>query len=382
MRTGAILQLLLSTGAAAAVAQSLGSFSQTGQLTTVRTDHTATLLPNGKVLIAGGWAALAGWPVWSSAELYDPSVHGFTVTGTMAVPRFGHRATLLPDGRVLITGGYPTYYISPNLNLASAELYDPSTGNFSPAGNMTMARAYHTAILLNTGKVLIGGGEGNGADGYFTNLSSAELYDPATGSFTATGNMVEARPNPVATLLPSGKVLIGKTGVGPDGLIDLASAELYDPAAGTFTLTGWLPYANENRLTGTLLPDGSVLGNFWDYASDDGFSDNTAIYHASTGTFEPGAKMTTQRGFSTSTLLPDGRVLIEGEGDNEPYGLGGSAELYDPVEGSLPRQRPPCFHRARKDTRPRCWQMGRFCSLVVGSPDLPWRAPGFILPLP
>ncbi len=330
MGAGAILPLLLWTGSAVALAQSPGGFSQTGQLTTVRTSHTATLLPNGNVLIAGGWAALAGWPVWSSAELYDPSAHTFALTGAMAVPRWGHAATPLPDGRVLITGGQ-SHYVSPVLSLASAELYDPSAGTFSPAGNMTTARAFHTAILLNNGKVLIGGGQGNGADGFFSNLSSAELYDPVTGSFTAIGSMVEARPVPVPTLLATGKVLIGGVGVGPAGSIDLASAELYDPAAGTFTLTGLLPYTNESRITGTLLPDGSVLGTFFDYASDDGSSDSAALYNASTGTFAPAAKMTTQRGFSTSTLLPDGRVLIDGEDDNEPYWFGGSAEFYDPV---------------------------------------------------
>jgi hypothetical protein len=336
VRTRIISHLLLFQASAVLVtAQSLGVFSNVGQLTTPRTAHTATLLPSGKVLIAGGWATLAGWPVRSSAELYDPSAHSFALTGAMAVPRYGHTATLLPDGRVLVTGGYPTLYVSPNLSLASAELYDTSTGTFSPAGTMTEARAFHKAILLNTGNVLIGGGEGNGADGYFSNLSSAELYDPATGSFTAAGNMIEARPAPVATLLATGKVLIGNTGVGPGGSIDLTSAELYDPATGTFALTGLLPYANENRLTGTLLPDGSVLGSFWDYASDNGFSDNTALYNDSTETFAPAAKMTTQRGFCTSTLLPDGRVLIEGESNNEPYGLGGSAELYDPVDGSF-----------------------------------------------
>jgi len=335
MRTSVTLQVLLFAAGAAALAQSLGTFGQTGQLTTMRTSHTATLLPNGKVLIAGGWAALDGWPVWSSAELYDPSAHTFALTGAMAVPRWGHAATLLPDGRVLITGGQSTHYVSPVLSLASAELYDPSTGTFSPAGNMTTARAFHTAILLNNGKVLIGGGQGNGADGYFSNLSSAELYDPATGSFTATGNMVEARPAPVPTLLATGKVLIGGVGVGPADSIDLASAELYDPAAGTFTLTGLLPYTNESRITGTLLPNGSVLGTFFDYASDDGSSDSAALYNASTGTFAPAAKMTTQRIFVTSTLLPDGRVLIDGQDDNEPYGFGGSAELYDPVEGSF-----------------------------------------------
>jgi hypothetical protein len=334
MRTSVTLQVLLFAAGAAALAQSPGSFSQTGQLTTVRTSHTATLLPTGKVLIAGGWAALAGWPVWSSAELYDPSAHTFALTGAMAVPRWGHAATLLPDGRVLITGGQ-SHYVSPVLSLASAELYDPSAGTFSPAGNMTTARAFHTAILLNNGKVLIGGGQGNGADGFFSNLSSAELYDPVTGSFTAIGSMVEARPVPVPTLLATGKVLIGGVGVGPAGSIDLASAELYDPAAGRFTLTGLLPYTNASRISGTLLPDGSVLGTFFDYASDGGFSDKTALYNASTGTFAPGAKMTTQRDSSTATLLPDGRVLIDGADDNEPYGFGGSAELYDPAGGSF-----------------------------------------------
>jgi hypothetical protein len=198
-------RLFLNTGVAVVSAQSLGVFGTTGQLTTARSAHTATLLPNGKVLVAGGWATLAGWPVWSSAELYDPSMHTFALTGAMAVPRFEHTATLLPTGKVLIAGG--SSVVNGNSSLASTELYDPSTGTFTAASNMTTARFFHTATLLNNGKVLMTGGYGSGADGTLISLPSAELYDPLLGTFEPAGNITAGGLH-TATLLANGKVLI------------------------------------------------------------------------------------------------------------------------------------------------------------------------------
>jgi hypothetical protein len=172
-------------------------------------------LPNGKVLIAGGGGA-AG--TLASAELYDPSYGTFTATGSMTVARWGHTATLLLSGKVLIAEGassnsYPY--------LASAELYDPAAGRFTATDNMTgVARVFHTATLLPSGKVLIAGGD----DG-INYLASAGLYDPGAGRFTATGNLIAARDNHTATLLPNGKVLIAG---GSDFSGILASAELYE----------------------------------------------------------------------------------------------------------------------------------------------------------
>jgi WD40 repeat protein len=194
-----------------------GTFTATGSMTTARGSPAATLLPSGKVLVAGGG-------VDGSAELYDPTAGTFTATGSMiraitdnTATRAVHTATLLPSGKVLVAGGLDKNYV-----FASAELYDPAAGTFTVTGSMTAARWDHSATFLGNGKVLIAGGSGD---------TSAELYDPTAGTFATTGSMTATRYSHTATLLLSGKVLI--TGGRPDeftmslGGPTLASAELY-----------------------------------------------------------------------------------------------------------------------------------------------------------
>jgi hypothetical protein len=182
--------------------------------------HTATLLGNGKVLIAGG----EGEPSSTSAELYDPSAGTFAAAGTMTMPRSGHTATLLPNGKVLIEG-----YCQGDPSLR-AELYDPTDGLFVAAGDETSAREWQKATLLPGGMVLIAGGESwlGGPDLFF---ASAELYDPGTGKFSPTVSMHAARgEGHTTTLLSNGQVLItgGISDTGTLGsLASLASAELY-----------------------------------------------------------------------------------------------------------------------------------------------------------
>ncbi len=170
-------------------------FVLTGSMTNARDEHTATLLNNGKVLVAGGFNSSSV----ASAELYDPATWSFTVTGSMTAARVGHTATLLNNGMVLIAGGDN----AAGIIVASAELYNPATGSFTATGSMTSPRYIHTATLLNNGKVLIAGGFRAGGD-----LASAELYDPVTGTFTATGSMTGARDEYTATLLNNGNVLV------------------------------------------------------------------------------------------------------------------------------------------------------------------------------
>jgi hypothetical protein len=218
---------------------STGTFSPTGSLGTARGFHTATRLPDGRVVIAGG--DVAGWddngPFLASAEIYDPTTGTFSPTGPLAEGRSYHAATLLPDGRVLISGGV-TRGTDPT-SVASAELFDPATGTFSPTGPMTDGRVYHTATMLSDGRVLVTGGCPFGRV-YANNpqfLKSAELYDPATGTFTPTGSMSYGRTWAEAMLLTGDRVLI-TGGVGDGSTISLDTAELYDPATGTFSPAG------------------------------------------------------------------------------------------------------------------------------------------------
>jgi WD40 repeat protein len=211
-------------------------FATTGSMTTSRVSQTATLLSDGRVLIAGGVDGTI--KSLASAELYDPNTGTFSPTGSMTTPRAFQTATLLPDGRVLIAGGEDdTGDLSTDKGLASAELYDPNTGTFSPTGSMTSVRGGKTATLLSDGRVLIAGGSdmrviagdssnpgGTVAGG---TLASAELYDPKTGAFSPTASMTTARADQTATLLSDGRVLIA--GGSDSSLSPLSSAELYQP---------------------------------------------------------------------------------------------------------------------------------------------------------
>jgi hypothetical protein len=320
----AIALLLLSISGVASNAGAQ-TWVPTGSMATPRLDHTATLLPNGKVLIIGGCGNSGPNPFTSSAELYDPATGTFSLTGSMTTARCRHTATLLPNGKVLIAGGS----VFTDNQLANAELYDPATGTFTPTGSMANAREAHTATLLENGKVLIAGGD----VGPFcqTPLSSAELYDPATGTFAPTGSLTTPRFQGAATLLNSGNVLVagGESGICAP---DTASAELYDPTTGMFTATGSMS-SGRGHETATVLGNGKVLvaGG----TTGPTTTSSADLYDAATGTFNATASMITPRDGHTATLLGNGQVLVAG-GENYPVlPTQSSAELYDPVAGTF-----------------------------------------------
>ncbi|PYT66216.1 MAG: hypothetical protein DMG41_26280 [Acidobacteria bacterium] len=324
-----------------AIIATVGGFNPAGSMSVPRRNHTATLLPNGEVLVAGGVSLVCCDPVPVS-EIFDPKTNQFRNTGSMSAPRYAHTATLLPDGRVLLAGGLAPP--GPNLAvqaLSSAELYDPATGTFTPTGSMVDARSAHTGTLLPNGKVLVTGGRQNES---FNVLQRAEIYDPATGGFTLTGNMTERRASHTAVLLKDGRVLVGG-GFGdrcdPDGCDSSASAEIFDPASGTFTSTGSMANARDSH-SATLLSDGRVLaaggevqalglGAVGSHASVEAFDPATGIFSS------PAARMTTSRFAHIAILLPNGQVLLAG-GTNCFSDMAdchasilSSAELFDPA---------------------------------------------------
>ena len=314
----AALLVLLSLVTPAAAAE---RWASTGSMAVARYLHTATLLPDGHVLVAGGTGS--NEQATTSTEVYDPTTGGWSSGDSMGVAREDHTATLLASGKVLVVGGV---HGLPRTVEASAELYDPATGAWSSTGSMASPRVKHTATLLPDGKVLVTGGADAEAA---TAMSSAELYDPATGRWSATASMAVPRSDHTATLLASGKVLIaGGGGAGPATQAD--SAELFDPATGAWSRTGNLVDGRELH-TATLLPNGHVLvagGSFSDYLA------STELYDPATGDWTPTGDLGSARGIHTATLLTDGRVLVAG-GYPGPAGNGdASAELYDAATGS------------------------------------------------
>jgi hypothetical protein len=298
------------------------AWTATGSMTEGRSQPSATLLKNGKVLVAGGQGTLGGT---ASAELYDPASGVWTSTGNMLTADYGFPATLLADGRVLAVH---------NNSYGTAELYDPASGTWTATGNMVTGHYGGTATLLPDGRVLVAG------DNYNPQVDPvfAELYDPTSGTWAATGGMVAPRVFHTATLLPDGRVLVAGGAAAIDGKTRLATAELYDPASGTWSATRNMNVARGNSsqaFTATLLADGRVLVAGGAAASDGHMLASAELYDPNSGTWSLAGSMKDGRQDQTATLLRDGRVLVTG-------GLGGpdgsptaSAELYDPNSGPL-----------------------------------------------
>jgi hypothetical protein len=309
IKIAGVLALFLVCSASRSAAQS-GTFTPTSNMTIPRASHTATLLKNGKVLIAGGYGLR--FSNLASAELYDPASETFTRTGDMAAPRAGHTATLLPDGRVLIAGGLS----ATGGGVAGAELYDPASGTFASTGNMIQSAGNFHAELLASGKVLIAGGLG-------LLPPTAELYDPSSATFSSVS------PVPFTvdqlTRLADGRVLI--QGEDEDEFLSLA---LYDPVTGGARLDlepiqdYWMAY------TATLLTTGKVLDTMLE-PEDNSPVNSARLYDPSTSMFAT-RNMAAPRRYPTATLLPDATVLIAGGGNLiMSYYESNSAELYDPV---------------------------------------------------
>jgi len=352
----------------AAYAQS-GTFALTGSLNTARYNHTATLLQNGEVLVAGGVDVTNGISTAiASAELYNPTTAKWTVTGSMSDAREAFTATLLQNGEVLVAGGFGYFGDC----LAAAELYNPSTGEWTLTGSMTQARCSPSATLLPSGEVLVAGGAGTGSGS--DTLTSAELYNPSTGVWQTTGSLNVGRYS-AAAILENGEVLVAGGSNYSNGFYTfLASAELYNPSTGLWTLTasmakgtvptnavlvanndvlianhaqyynpstaawvntGPLPRTAGNPTKASLLNTGNVLasGTTCNYSGCGQLPTITCfLYTTSTNLWSITGTMRQARIDHTSTLLSSGQVLVAG-GTNRTEGVMNilsSAELYTP----------------------------------------------------
>ena len=308
-----------------------GVFSSVGSMTSARSLHTATLLSDGRVLVVGGVGAGVDSPtVLRTAEIYSPWTNKFRATTSMSTPRLAAAAVRLRDGRVLVTGGEN----SSKIGLNTAEIYNPRTARWTLTSPMNYARLNPTATLLKNGKVLVVGGYS--VDSYCCPLSSAEIYDPKTGTFTTTGFMAVGRRNHTATLLKDGRVLVAGGYKGLDGNIDgtgnVNAPEIYDPVTGTFDSTGDMSSARRFP-TATMLSNGRVLIT-GGYGGNNAALPSTDTYKNSLGSFISGGSMHTPRGRHTATLLLNGEVLIAGGYDGAGTAFR-TAELYSPSLGAF-----------------------------------------------
>jgi uncharacterized repeat protein (TIGR03803 family) len=288
------------------------TFTTNSPLLTARWGHAATLLPNGLVLIAGGRIAndyaTSQWANTNNCELYSPATGSSTQTGPMSDSHFAGTATMLPNGQVLIVGGENNQQ---NF-IASAELYDSSSGTWTNTGSLQQGRESFASALLSDGKVLAVGGWDGGE------ISSAEIYDPNAGTWTNAAPMNFAADSQTATLLPDGTVLVAG---GSDNGNALTNALLYNPVNDTWTNTSPLNVARAGHVA-TLLPNGQVL-------VVGGGGNSAEIYDPNAGTWTLVASMIDGRSYPSATLLPDGQVLVLGGGPGQI-----SAELYNPTNNS------------------------------------------------
>jgi hypothetical protein len=366
-----------STGpSAAVVAPRAAAWTATGKMITPRLGHMAMLLLDGRVLVVGGGAAVEGANDYTSVELYDPGTGTWASTGSMVAPRADFSATLLADGRVLVaspdgaqlydpdrgtwsaTGNmvHPLYGFPATLlrdgrvlvgdvddptaddSITGAEVYDPESGTWRATGKMIGGRAGGTATLLRDGRVLVAGPDG------------AQLYDPDRGTWSGAGDMITPTAQ-TATLLSDGNVLVMGTTDPPHGTCcqlpaspSLAWAELYDPQSGAWSPTQGMVAARAGYAA-VLLPDGKVLVTGGIGSEEPGVGApwlaSAELYDPGTGTWSSTASMATQRGYGFSaTLLADGKVLVAGGMAEVPMSGGtgsemvASAELYDPGSGN------------------------------------------------
>jgi len=286
--------LVVGLAASTVLAQASGTWMTTGSLNTGRLGHTATLLPSGQVLVAGG--ETSSGTILASAELYNPATGQWTTVGSMANARINHTATLLPNGEVLVVGG--SGVLNPQAPcLATAELYNPATGQWRTTGNMNTARFSQGAALLQTGEVLVAGGDICwGYSGGASPGASAELYNPSSSTWKTTGSMNASLVSPM-TLLQDGRALLGN--------------ELYSPSAGRWSLTSNMKEPEHLSLAAALLANGNVLiyGDLFAYYAGEFYNPVTNVWTETMGNCYTGLTV------AHLVLLANGKALLGGGSD-------------------------------------------------------------------
>lgn len=301
--------------------------------------HTATMLDDGSVLVAGGFGFNY---VHRYAERYLPDQNAWQNAGALVVARMGHAAVRLRDGKVLISGGYDMTIPGTAFDAVfkSTEIYDPATSQFTANGDMTVPRRHHVATALKDGRVLLTGGIQLRGSGFGASIAT-ETYDPATGVFTARDQMARGRWLHTATLLNDGRVLIvggqptnctGSGGCFPEAL---DTAELFDPATGTITATGALHFKRYAH-SATLLPDGRVLiigGETSELLPNGNQVTTVEVYDSATGQFSDFGQLIDGRGFHALVALNNGKLLLAGGKKQSDYPAY-TTEIFDPVTRS------------------------------------------------
>ena len=365
MLVAAIINLIPMQTASAA-----SSLLDAAALNIARAGHTATLLPNGKVLVAGGLISIS--ESTNTVEIYDPASNTWTMAAAMSTARAAHTATLLANGKVLVAGGFT----SATGLTSSAEIYDPDSDSWSPANNMQQARTSHTATLLENGSILIAGGSSTTNTNGGSALASVEIYDPDADTWSAAAAMGTAVNNHAAVRMPDGKVMV-TGGYAASGAVALTA--IYDP-----DLNSWSAAAPMNTAramhSAFLLPNGEVVvvngadiesydptGNHWTQNNSDSLSNNPAvmlpngsIYSSAGFLYNPKTNDVTaapglpSRILATLTLLPGGQVLMAGGAiSGLPPTISNNVYLYDdPARGNWATVSPLSGARARNTATP------------------------------
>ncbi|MFI7121769.1 Kelch repeat-containing protein [Amycolatopsis sp. NPDC049868] len=313
-----------------------GNWTATAQPPTSRSIHSTTVLGDGTVLVAGGSTGPPRFPApgLATAERFDPDTGNWSTTGSLKFARWNHSATLLEDGQVLVAGGQTERSPRNGTATASAELYHPGDGSWTSIEPMTDPRAGHQAVALHDGRVLVIGGTAEIGSGVYTGLGFCELYDPSTGKWTPTGSLAGPRWNHTATVLADGTVLV--TGGGWSGMVgDWVfkksgdwTAQRYDPAIGEWSMEENLSCARVWHQA-VALKSGKVLviGGGAAPSLGAGFP-STALYDPYERTWAPGPSLADGRWAHLAVGLGDSRVLVAGGIDTDQRDLVATSEIY------------------------------------------------------